>query len=184
MTGKDFLKLLLCVYGYDRNLSVVARPTGFGEPCYEIHGENAEGDVYEGNDSEGLMFNIYEICAYMSGAEPGRAWINPPHTPDFKSEYWLMAPKYVLDDEHRNKMISSWDKRDRLIEEEIKRMKPFDDWVEKSHPCKTCTEKVPIRKGLEGWHYDCELCNKGTCPKYRHFMDVEYPEEMKKYRKD
>ena len=181
MTGKDFLKLLLCVYGYDRNLSVIARPTGYGEPCYEIHGENAEGDVYESVDSEGLMFNIYEICAYMSGAEPGREWINPPHTPDFKSEYWLMAPKYVLDDEHRNKMISSWDERDRLEKEESERMRPFYEWLDVHHPCKHCTEKVPINDSV---NYNCDLYYRGWCPKYRHFMDIEYEEEMKKYRKD
>ena len=32
--------------------------------------------------------------------------------------------------------------------------------------------------------HDCEICYNGSCPKMRHFFDVEYREEIKKYRKD
>ena len=66
MTGKDVLTLLLSTFGYDRNIRINVERLGYDEPCYDVHAENEEGDVYEQCDSGGLMFHIYEIIAYMT----------------------------------------------------------------------------------------------------------------------
>ena len=57
---------MLCTFGYDRNIRINVERLCYEEPCYDVHAENAEGDVYEQIDSEGLMFHIYEIIDYMT----------------------------------------------------------------------------------------------------------------------
>ena len=42
MTGKDVLTLLLCTFGYDRNIRINVERLGYDEPCYDVHAENAE----------------------------------------------------------------------------------------------------------------------------------------------
>ena len=36
MTGKDFIKILLCSYGYDRNIKVETYNGDYGAPGYEV----------------------------------------------------------------------------------------------------------------------------------------------------
>ena len=190
MTGKDVLTLLLCTFGYDRNIQINVERLGYDEPCYDVHAENADGDVYEQCDSEGLMFHIYEIIAYMTEYN---CYINGPSEKTrymdlqklhFESNWWGVPPKYVLAQKPREKIVVGKDERERQIKEDIERMKPFNEWCKKHNPCNSCTEKVPLTSLSPGWHHDCEICYNGSCPKMRHFFDVEYREEIKKYRKD
>ena len=190
MTGKDVLTLLLCTFGYDRNIRITTERLGYDEPLYDVHAENAEGDVYEQIDSEGLMFHIYEIISYMTSYD---RYINGPcdktrmfdlHNLHFESKWWGVPPKYVLDQNHRESVVVADDERQRQIKEDSERMKPFYEWCDKHHPCNSCTEKVPLTSLPAGWHHDCEICYNGSCPKMRHFLDVEYQEEIKKYRKN
>ena len=188
MSGKDVLTLLLCSFGYDRNIKIEVTNVGYGEPMYDVHAENKDGDVYEQIDSEGLMFHIYEIISYMTGYNK---YINSPSKKTknfdlsnlhFESKWWGVAPKHILNADTREKMIKENDERDERIKQEIERMKPFDKWVEEHNPCNSCTEKVPLTSLPSGWHHDCEICYNGSCPKMRHFLDVEYKEELKKYK--
>ena len=190
MTGKDVLTLLLCTFGYDRNIRITTERLGYDEPLYDVHAENADGDVYEQIDSAGLMFHIYEIISYMTEYNH---YINRPSDDTrmfdlrnlhFESNWWGVPPKYVLDEKEREKIVVAKDKRDRQTKEDLERMKPFYEWCEKHHPCNSCTEKVPLTSLPAGWHHDCEICYNGSCSKMRHFLDVEYKEEIKKYRKD
>ncbi len=187
MSGKDVLTLLLCSFGYDRNIKIEVTVVGYGEPMYDVHAENKDGDVYEQIDSEGLMFNIYEIISYMT--KYGN-YINGPSDETrnldlknlhFESKWWGVAPKHILNAETRERIIKENDERDERIKQEIERFKPFDKWVEEHNPCNSCTEKVPLTSLPSGWHHDCEICYNGSCPKMRHFLDVEYKEELKKY---
>lgn len=111
MSGKDVLTLLLCSFGYDRNVRINIERLGYDEPCYDVHAENADGDVYEQCDSGGLMFHIYLIIAYMTRYD---RYINCPSEKtryldlqelNFESKWWEMPPKYVLDETERNKFI-------------------------------------------------------------------------------
>lgn len=47
MTGKDVLTLLLCTFGYDRNIQITCERLGYDEPFYDIYAENKDGDEYE-----------------------------------------------------------------------------------------------------------------------------------------
>ena len=107
MTGKDVLTLLLCTFGYDRNIKIEVIRCGYEEPCYGIHAENKDGDVYESCDSEGLMFNIYEIISYMTKYD---RYISSPSDKtrfldlkelSFESKWWDVPPKYILDEKQR-----------------------------------------------------------------------------------
>ena len=40
MTGKDIVKILLCQYGYDRNIEVTTYYGDYGAPGYEIRAEH------------------------------------------------------------------------------------------------------------------------------------------------
>ena len=189
MTGKDVLTLLLCTFGYDRNIRITSERVGYDEPCYDIHAENSEGDVYEQCDSEGLMFHIYEIISYMTRYN---IYLNRPsektrymdlHNLYFESKWWGVPPKDVLDEKEREKIVAGHDEEEKTSKELSERMEPFFEWVEKNNPCHSCTEKVPLTSLPKGWHHDCEICYNGSCPKMRHFFDVDYKEELKKYKK-
>ena len=121
MSGKDVLTLLLCSFGYDRNVRINIERLGYDEPCYDIHAENAEGDVYEQCDSSGLMFHIYSIIAYMTHYN---RYISCPSEKtryldlqelNFESKWWEFAPKHVLDETQRNKLIEDEEKRNKRI---------------------------------------------------------------------
>ena len=116
MTGKDVLTLLLCTFGYDRNIKIETTNLGYSEPCYDVYAENKEGDVYEQCDSEGLMFHIYQIIAYMTHYD---RYIKAPsektryldlHELYFESDWWEFPLKYMLDDKEREKIVVSRNK--------------------------------------------------------------------------
>lgn len=187
MSGKDVLTLLLCSFGYDRNIKIEVTNVGYSEPMYDIYAENKEGDEYIECNSEGLMFNIYEIISYMTTYD---RYINSPSDEtktfnlqnlNFESKWWGVAPKHILNEKERDDFIKEDDERNERIKKEIKRMKPFDEWVEKNNPCNSCTEKVPLTSLPSGWHHDCEICYNGSCKKMRHFFDVEYREKLKQF---
>lgn len=103
MTGKDVLTLLLCTFGYDRNIKIEVRRTGLEQPCYDIYAENKKGDVYYDDVCEGLMFGIYRIISYMTKYD---RYTNAPsdktryldlHDLNLESKWWEIAPKHILD---------------------------------------------------------------------------------------
>lgn len=109
MTGKDVLTLLLCTFGYDRNIKIVVTRTGLEQPCYDIYAENGKGDVYDDDVCEGLMFAIYRIISYMTKYD---RYINSPsdktryldlHNFNLESKWWEIPPKYITDEHEREK---------------------------------------------------------------------------------
>ena len=71
MRGKDVLKLLLIAYGFDKIKITTYR--GFDNAQgYEIHAANKNGDCYDEENCEGLMFNITFMIDWMKaeGIEP------------------------------------------------------------------------------------------------------------------
>lgn len=116
MTGKDVLMLLLCTFGYERNVKIEVTRTGLEEPCYYIYAENKDGDVFYCDVSEGLMFSIYQIISYMTKYD---RYIKAPsdktrfldlHELSFESKWWEVPPKIILDkikNTYNNETITS-----------------------------------------------------------------------------
>ena len=116
MTGKDVLMLLLCTFGYERNVKIEVTRTGLEEPCYYIYAENKDGDVFYCDVSEGLMFSIYQIISYMTKYD---RYISAPsdktrfldlHELSFESKWWEVPPKIILDkikNTYNNETITS-----------------------------------------------------------------------------
>ena len=107
MTGKDVLMLLLCTFGYERNVKIEVTRTGLKEPRYYIYAENKDGDVFYCDVSEGLMFSIYQIISYMTKYD---RYISSPSDKtrfldlkelSFESKWWDVPPKYILDEKQR-----------------------------------------------------------------------------------
>jgi hypothetical protein len=103
MTGKDVLMLLLCTFGYERNVKIEVTRTGLEEPCYYIYAENKDGDVFVADVCEGLMFSIYMIISHMTKYD---RYIRAPsdktqylnlHDLNFESKWWEVPPKIILD---------------------------------------------------------------------------------------
>ena len=47
MTNKDVLKILLCSYGYDRNIKIETYRGDLGRIGYDVYAENKDDGRYE-----------------------------------------------------------------------------------------------------------------------------------------
>lgn len=150
MTNKDVFKILLCSYGYDRNIKIESYYGDDGDIGYDIYAENKEGDSYEQVDCEGFMFHIYEILNFMKDNKA-----------DFKSNWWSIPTKHLLDDNLRNSTIEEWDKRDKEIQDAIIKIKPLNEWRKINNPCPTCN--INKKDHWDNIHYNCELNHNHTC---------------------
>lgn len=101
MTNKDVFKILLCSYGYDRNIKIETYRGDEGFIGYDIYAENKEGDFYHEVNCEDFMFRIYEILNYMK-----------ENNAQFKSEWWSIPIKHVCNEESRNSLVAEWDYSD------------------------------------------------------------------------
>ena len=127
MTGKDFLKLLLCIYEYDTDIEIETERS-FGDLTYDVTATNKRTlDVYHGFD-EGLYCAAYSIIKYMTNfkedyihtialednhelieriEDDGHSF--PPELSPSPSYKWAMYPiKEILDDEFREKKRKKW----------------------------------------------------------------------------
>lgn len=150
MTNKDLFKILLCSYGYDRNIKIETFRTDSGTIGYEIEAENKEGNVFYNVDGEGVVFDVYMILDYMKQNNVG-----------FKSNWWSVPLKYLLNDTEREKLVKQWDANDAQIQKDIERMTPLWNWREENNPCPTCT--INKKDHWDSVHYNCELCHTHSC---------------------
>jgi len=65
MSGKDLLKLLLLVFGFNKNVAIKTYKGEGGYTGYDISAENEEIG-YTQVDCEGLLFHMYEILNFMN----------------------------------------------------------------------------------------------------------------------
>lgn len=166
MTNKDLFKILLCTYGYDRNIKIETFRTDDGTIGYEIEAENEKGDVFHNIDGEGVVFDIYEILNYMK-----------QNNVAYKSNWWGVSLKYLLDDAERRKLVNQWDANDKQIQNDIKRMTPLWDWRKENNPCPMCT--INKKDHWDSVHYNCELCHTNNCDIKKRF-DREYDQHRVK----
>jgi hypothetical protein len=150
MTNKDVFKILLCSYGYDRNIKIETYHGDSLDIGYDIYAENKEGDCYEEINCEGFMFHVFKILEYMKDSKA-----------NFKTNWWNCSPKYVLDETQRNKRIAAWDKHDKEIEQSIIDMQPFLKWSEENDPCIDC--KINKHDHWDDIHHNCELNHNHSC---------------------
>ena len=88
MTGKDVIKLLLCTYGFDRDIDI--QITKGKMPSYSIVARNERNDCLKITDANGLADAMFLVIDTL--AEPKDKYINTP-----LSE--------ILDDEKRTKVV-------------------------------------------------------------------------------
>jgi len=65
MSGKDLLKLLLLVFGFNKNVVIKTYSGEGGYTGYDISAENEEIG-YTQVDCEGLLFHMFEILQFMN----------------------------------------------------------------------------------------------------------------------
>ena len=61
MTGKDFLKIILCICGYDRNINISIYRGEDNAVGYRIYGEDKNGIAYSDENCAGLIYNIQSL---------------------------------------------------------------------------------------------------------------------------
>ena len=58
MTGTDFLKVMLCICGYDRDIRISTYRGENNAVGYNIFAKDKNGVIYYTENCEGLIFNI------------------------------------------------------------------------------------------------------------------------------
>lgn len=165
MTGKDVLKMLLCLHGYDRNVKVESYRGEGNAIGYEVYAENADGDSYDEVNCDGLMFHISHILDYMR-----------KNNVCTKTAWWGVTPEYTYNDEKREHLVKAWDKYDKDMKEIHERSKPLTDWLSEHFHCKKCTENP---HDLEWANYQCSHHYHHNCP-----MLLKFHEDYDKFRQE
>lgn len=150
MTQKDIFKILLYSYGYDRNVRIDKYYGDGGFIGYEVYAENKEGDYYSEGNCEGFMFHVFRILEYMKDTGA-----------NFKTDYWNLSTKDLLNDEFIHSMIIASDKREEENKQWGIRHRPLEEWKKQNNPCPTCT--INKKDHWDDIHYKCELNHNHTC---------------------
>lgn len=66
MSGKDLLKLLLLVFGFNLDVKISTYKGEGGYTGYNVSAGNEGGLYYHEVDCEGLLFHMFEIISYMN----------------------------------------------------------------------------------------------------------------------
>lgn len=165
MTNKDVLKILLCHYGYDRNIKIDTYRGVGGCVGYDIHAENKDGEEYSEISCEGFMFHVYMILNHMKETNAS-----------FESKWWGIRAKDLCDDEVRNSLVESWDKQEESHKEWAIKNAPIDEWHKKNNPCPTCT--INKKDHWDDIHYNCELYHTHSCS-----IMIEHYEKLTEMRR-
>lgn len=172
MTGKDFIKILLCEYGYDRNIEVSTYYGNGGAHGYVITAEHENGDVFYDIGCEGLMFTIYNILNYMT----------ENHVP-FKSDWWGVGSKKAIDDFKRKELVDAWFKDSREHQDWCMKMKRCWEWQAQHRPdCENCPDN-PRDLDFDAVHHKCSLSYFNKCEKI-HKWRKDCLEYQKKFVKE
>lgn len=150
MTNKDLFKILLCTFGYDRNIKIDTFRREYGSMVYAITAENKDGDVFSECNSEGVLFNVYTIIEYMKDNNVG-----------CDSKWWGYSLKHILVDSERDKILKQWDINDEKNQRQTDRLSPLWEWTKKNDPCPNCN--INQKESWDIVHYNCELCHTHSC---------------------
>lgn len=191
MTGKDFLKLLLCIYEYDSNIEIETERS-FGDLTYDVTAVNRRTlDVYHGVDY-GLYNAVYSIIDYMAAfkeyykhaieLEPEGSELAekseddghsfPPELSPKPSHKWAMFPiKEILDDDFREKTRKKWIAEKWYMDKYNEFFRELEDRLQDSMPCRPhekCKDRVYRDDVIND---NCELHYSMKCPKLKEWGD-------------
>ena len=169
MTNKDVFKILLCSYGYDRNIKIETYYGDGGWLGYDIYAENDKGEAYSEVNCEGFLFHVHEILSFIGESQAKQ-----------KTLFWNYPIKMLLNDTDRECIIAKDDYEKEEHKHWCETMKPAHDWEKESHPCKTCVIKQDYEDLI---HYNCWLCHTGDCDILKKFCK-ERDEKRKECREN
>lgn len=210
MSGKDFLKMLLCLYEYDTNIKIdVVWVDAKGDVVYEIEATNPyTGDVFRSDCNDGIVHAAWSILDYMHNLVTGAYDIleeaeedddcpkilddghsfnsGNPGKPSLK---WCRASaKNLLNDEWRENIMKKWQKETKDKKEWDEFFKPAFDEIDRIDPCKQHCEDVVYMDTIP---VPCKLHHTMQCPKvkkrskdYRDIMNARWAEWNKIHPKD
>lgn len=210
MSGKDFLKMLLCLHEYDTNIKIdVEWVDAKGDVVYEIEATNPyTGDVFHSDCNDGIVHAAWSILDYMHNLVTGEYDILEEAEEDgdcpkilddghsFNSGYpgkpslkWCRASaKNLLNDEWRENTMKKWQKETKDKKEWDEFFKPAFDEIDRIDPCKQHCEDVVYMDTIP---VPCELHHTMQCPKvkkwskdYRDIMNARWAEWNKIHPKD
>jgi len=150
MTNKDVLKILLCSYGFDRNIKVETNKVPEGLLEYYVYAENKDGYIYDEVNCESFMFNVCNILKFMKEYR-------------FKpSPYWTrFSAKDICNDSIRNNYIKDMDKNESDHQKWLIYYKPIEEWHKINNPCINC--QINKKDHEDSIHYNCEMHHNHTC---------------------
>ena len=188
MTGKEVLKLLLCIYEYDTDIEIETERTTFGDVCYDVTATNKRTlDVYNGFD-EGLYSAMYSIINYMTQlhedaknmvvvyeeGEPeddGHSTL-PELSPRPSLKWGLFSIKDILDDNFREKMRKRWIEEKKYINMYNEFFTDVEEKLQHLMPCRPhekCTDRVYRDDVIND---NCDLHYHMSCPKLREWLKL------------
>ena len=189
MTNKDFLKMILCLYRYDDDISIETVKADFEGINYEVTAKNSRtGDIYCGFSCGGIMMAIYDFLEYIERLRDGYNTMKPVEIPLYETEEYIEEPpsvsskwcyypmKCVFDDKFRKKTIDHCKKVERENKEYQEFFKEVDKQIQDSMPCRngTCEDRVWTDMPCVD---NCEKNYHMNCPKL-----LEWHEYVKNVR--
>lgn len=160
MKTQDIFKFLLIVAGYYNNMKFDSWRCEDDPTClwYEFSGDNDEEDNISVSEP-GLFMAIGSFLDQIQEKKISR---NP--------YFYQSSVKNLLDDEHRNFLIESWNKHldDCKIRSYLS--KECDEWSKENHPCRNCTlndHQYPYKE----IHNYCSKSYTMSCELLKHYLD-------------
>ncbi len=187
MSGKDFLKMLLCIYEYDTNININAeRVDASGDLVYDIEATNPyTGDVLYCDCCNGLVYAAQQVLDYMYKIDKDDCLVledetvqessipddghgdNCPGRPSFK---WANVPvKFLLDDKWREETMEQWRKEKAEQDERNNFFRTVWEEMDKIHPCnkdkgESCPDRIWFNDCI---HNNCKQFHCSSCPKIK-----------------
>lgn len=198
MSGKDFLKIVMCLYRYDKDIDIEIERNDMEGVLYTVHATNSKtGDEYY-NVSYGVVDAVHDFLAYVETLKENwtdlvfvenldydgedNNYVNEP--PSLSNDWVRYTMKHILDDNFREETIKGWKKDEQERSEFNEFFKDIDEWEKSSMPCRngTCTE----REWTDMFCVDnCVKNWRMSCPKLRQWHEdvkAKRTERMKEWK--
>ena len=198
MSGKDFLKIVMCFYRYDKDIDIDVWRNDMEGVVYDVTATNSRtGDGYHGV-SYGPVDAVYDFLSYVENLKEhwtdlvfvenldydgeDNNYVNEP--PSISNDWVRYTMKHILDDNFREETIKQWNKDEQERSEFNEFFKDIDEWEKSSMPCRngTCAER-------EWTDMSCvDHCVKNwrmSCPKLRQWHEdvkTKRTERMKEWK--
>lgn len=176
MSGKDFLKIVMCLYRYDKDIDIDIWRNDMEGVVYDVTATNSRtGDGYHGV-SYGPVDAVYDFLSYIENLKEHWTdlvfvenldydgeddnYVNEP--PSLSNDWVRYNMKQVLDDNFRKETIEKWKKDEQERSEFNEFFKEIDEWEKASMPCRngTCNEREwtdmsCVDHCVKNWNMSC-----------------------------